>query len=233
VHPLAVSLPARSVRHDLHIMPAAGGLAKGWWGYSGELAMGNISASAQDVSFQVEYGNPYPSTWGVVANVYHRYPVPLRLPGTMSGTVSASLIEQAELGRFLSGPVRARVSPPTLLQVDGLNALEDRDLASLTPIFTWAPPSLGTPDVYEVRILRLFTRSSDSSETANEPVANFYTKGRRLQVPPGILQSGQTYVVRIAAKVTPGVDLTQSPYKIITLVDYSSAEAFTSLLRAP
>ncbi len=142
-------------------------------------------------------------------------------------------MEQAELGRFLSGPVQARVSPPTQLQVDGLNALEDRDLASLSPVFTWAPPSLGTPDVYEVRILRLFTRPSDPTLTANEPVANFFTKGRRLQVPPGVLQSGQTYVVRIDAKVTPGVDLTRSPYRVTTLVDHSSAEAFTSLLRAP
>ncbi len=40
VHPLAVSLSTRSVRHNLNIMPAAGGLAKGWVGYSGELLMG-------------------------------------------------------------------------------------------------------------------------------------------------------------------------------------------------
>ncbi|HEX8439122.1 hypothetical protein [Archangium sp.] len=233
VHPLAVSLPTRSVRHNFHIMPAAGGLSKGWVGYSGELALGSIPASAQDVSFEVEYGNPYPSTWGVMANVYHNYQLPLRLPGTTSGSVTAALIEQAELGRFLSGPVLARVSPPTLLQVDGLNAWEERDLASLTPVFTWAPPTLGTPDVYEVRILRLFTRPSDPTRTSNELVANFFTQGRRLQVPPGVLQSGQTYVVRIAAKVTPGVDLTRSPHRVKTLVDYSSAEAFTSLMRAP
>ncbi len=233
VHPLASTLSTRSVRHNLNIMPAAGGLAKGWVGYSGELVIGSIPPSAQDVSFQVEFGNPYPSTWGVMANVYHRYPLPLRLPGTTSGTVTASLVEQAELGRFLSGPVQARVSPPTLLQVDGLNAWEDRDLASLTPVLTWGPPAVGTPDVYEVRILRLFTRPSTPDMTLNEVVANFFTKGRRLQVPPGVLQSGETYAVRIAAKVTPGVDLTRSPFRSNILVDYSSAEAFTSLLRTP
>jgi hypothetical protein len=117
--------------------------------------------------------------------------------------------------------------------VDGANAQEDRDLASLTPVFTWAPPALGTPDVYEVRILRLFTRPNTPTSTSNELVANIFTKARRVQVPPGVLQPGQTYVVRLSAKVTPGVDLTQSPYQSDRLVDYSSAAALTSLLRTP
>lgn len=233
VHPLAVSLPESSVRHSLILAPAVGGLETGVVGYAGELLTGNLPASNQDVTLTLEYGNPFPTQWGVVASVVHRYQVPVRLPPDgPSGTLGVSMKEQAELSVFASRPVEARLSPPTQLQVDGAPAQDERTLGSLTPVFTWEPPSLGTADVYELRIFRL-SASSAGDVVKAETVATFLTAQRRVRVPPGVLQPKQAYVVRIGAMRTPGMDLTQTPYQTGALVDTSLAEALTSVLSTP
>lgn len=233
VHPLAVSLPESSVRHSLILAPAVGGLEEGVVGYAGELLSGNLPASSQDVTLALEYGNPYPTRWGVVASVVHRYQVPVRLPSQgLSGTLGVSLREQAELSVFASRPVEARLSPPTQLQVDGAYAQDERTLGSLTPLFTWEPPTQGTADVYELRIFRLSPSPSGDVVKA-ETVATFLTAQRRVRVPPGVLQAKQAYVVRIGAMRTPGMDLTQAPYRADSLVDTSLAEALTSVLSTP
>jgi hypothetical protein len=234
VHPLAVPLAATSVRQSLFLAPAVGGLAEGVVGYAGELLSGNIAADGADVTATLEYGNPYPATWGVVAYVVHRYQVPVRLSEQgPAGTVSASLKDQAELSAFASRPVQARLSPPTSLLVDGASALEERRLTTLTPVFTWEPPTLGAADAYELRIFRLYSPPGDPTFLRPEEVATFLTAQRRVRVPPGVLSAGQAYVVRIAALRTPGVDLTRTPYRLHTLVDHSLAEAVTSVLHAP
>jgi hypothetical protein len=234
VHPLAASLAASSIRHVLFLIPAVNGLSEGVVGYAGELVSGNIPAESQDVTVTVEYGNPYPATWGVVANVVHRYQIPVRLSAQgPAGTVSASLKEQAALEDFTSRPVQARLSPPTNIQVDGENAQESRDLSSLSPVFTWEPPLLGTADVYELRVFRLYTAPGDPEIAQTETVATFLTAQRRVRLPPHVLGPRSAYVVRISAMRTPGVDLTQAPYRLDTLVDASLAEAVTSVLYTP
>ena len=234
VHPLAVALPESSVRHSLIVAPAAGGLTEGVVGYAGELISGNIPAASQDVTLSLEYINPFPASWGTVASVVHRYQVPVRVPPNgPSGTLGVSLTEQAELSAFTSGPVQARLSPPAQLQVDGANAQEERALTSLTPVFTWEPPTLGTADLYELRIFRVYASPSSPEVARTETVGTFLTAQRRVRVPPGVLQPQQAYVVRIAAMRTPGRDLTQTPYRTDSLVDTSLAESLTSVLTTP
>jgi hypothetical protein len=232
VHPLAVPLDTSSVRHTLILLPAPGGVAQGVVGYAGELLSGSLLAASQDVTATVEYGDPYPATWGVVANVVHRYQLPLRLRGT-TGTVGASLMEQAGLPAFTSRPVEARLSPPTRLQVDGRDAQQEQDLASRTPLLSWDVPTVGTADAYDVRIFRLYKTPDAPDFTRTETVATLLTAQRQVRVPPGVLQPGEAYAVRIGAMRTPGVDLTRSPFRLNTLVDYAVAEALTSVLHAP
>ncbi len=228
VHPLA----ATSVRHSLLLTPAVGGLAQGAVGYAGELVSGSLAEGSEDVTVEVSYGNPYPLAWGTVASVIHRYQVPVRLAGT-TGTVAVALREQAEVGAFTAGPVQARLSPPRGLRVDGENAQEDRALGSLTPVFTWEAPAVGTADAYEVRIFRLYLAPGDPSVTFMETVATFLTARREVRLPPGVLEAGQSYVARVGALRTPGVDLTRAPYQLDTLVEHSLAESVTSVLRTP
>lgn len=233
VHPLATSLPETSVRHSLILSPAVGGLDAGVVGYAGELLSGNLPASSEDVTLTLEYGNPYPPNWSVVASVVHRYQIPLQLtPKGPSGTLGVSLKEQAEASVFASQPVVARLSPPTQLQVDGANAQDERTLGSLTPLFTWAPPTLGSADAYELRLFRLYPSPQGDTVKA-ETVATFLTAQRRVRIPPGVLQAKQSYVARIAALRTPGVDLTRTPYRAGSLVATSLAEALTGVLTTP
>jgi hypothetical protein len=129
--------------------------------------------------------------------------------------------------------VQARLSPPTQLQVEGANAQEERALTSLTPLFTWEPPTLGMADVYELRIFRLYTSPQSPDVARTETVGTFLTAKRQVRVPPGVLQPKQSYVVRIAAMRTPGMDLTRTPYRADSLVDTSLAESLTSVLTTP
>ncbi|WP_224368207.1 hypothetical protein [Hyalangium versicolor] len=234
VHPLAVPLTETSVQHSLFVTPAVGGLSEGVVGYTRKLLIGNIPAASQDVNLTLEYGNPYPSTWGMVATVVHLYQVPVRItPQGPRGTVGVSLEDQEGLGVFTSRPVQARLSPPTQFRVDGADAQTDRTIASLTPVFTWEPPTLGTADVYELRIFRLYATESAPDVARSETVATFLTAQREVRVPPGVLEAKQAYVVRLAALRTPGVDLTRQPFRKDSLVDTSRAEALTSVLTTP
>jgi hypothetical protein len=87
-------------------------------------------------------------------------------------------------------------------------------------------------DAYELRIFRLSPSPAGDTVRA-ETVATFLTAQRRVRVPPGVLQAKQAYVVRIGAMRTPGMDLTQTPYRDGSLVDTSLAEALTSVLSTP
>jgi hypothetical protein len=64
-------------------------------------------------------------------------------------------------------------------------------------------------------------------------VATFLTAQRQVRVPRGVLRTNESYVVRIAALYTPGVDLTKTPYRLNTLVDHALAESVTSVLHTP
>jgi hypothetical protein len=117
--------------------------------------------------------------------------------------------------------------------VDGADAQQDRTLGSLRPLLSWGQPMVGLAHAYEVRIFRLYTPASEPDVVRAETVATFLTAQPQLSVPPGVLQPKQSYVVRIGAMWTPGVDLTQRPYQLDSLVDTALAESLTSVLSTP
>jgi len=202
-----------------------------WYGYLGELAYASAPVSAQDLILDFAYGNPYLS-WGTAVSAFYGSRVPLRLPGTTSGQVYATLSDTRVLKDGMD-PIKLRVSPPLALKVDGADAQVDRALASFTPTMSWMAPRVGTPSAYRVSVRRLYTLTTSPTITRYSTVATFHTAGTSLQVPPGILQSGQRYVFSVMAYVTPGVDYAREPYVLEVLADAAYANTLSSILTAP
>jgi len=202
-----------------------------WYGYSGYLAFLQASpADITDLTPTVTFGNPYPFSWGIAAMVQHTYQVPTLLPGTTSGSLSASLMDTRPLSAFSAGPVAPRISPALELTVDGAAGQRNQALVSLTPRLAWRPPLLGTASAYDVLVYRLRAVGSTTSATLETDV---FTAATAVTLPPGVLQPGQQYVFVVKALLTPGVDYGRRPYVWDALNDTAAADAMTGVLSAP
>jgi len=60
----------------------------------------------------------------------------------------------------------------------------------VTPVTSWAPPTLGTATSYTVGISEL---RNDAGSTIFVPVLSAQVRGLSFQVPPGFLTAGRTY----------------------------------------
>jgi hypothetical protein len=87
---------------------------------------------------------------------------------------------------------------------------------------------VGNPGNYTVTFIRL---AENGTRTYRHSLIAFRTTARELEVPPGVLVSGATYVVRIHALREGNVDLGKHPFHQGFPNAYSPA--FTGMLRAP
>ena len=224
VHP-----QSRPSTQYLSIMPTPWS-SESWYGYSGELMFAQFSGIT-DLVANVTYGNPYPFSWGAVATVSHNFQVASTLlPGTTYGGISGSLSDTRKLSVATAGPIAPRITPPWDLAVNGLKAQQELTLNSLTPRITWKAPLVGTPSAYRVRISRLYV---SGTRTVASTVGSIHTTDTSVDVPPGVLQSGQKYAITVSAYLTPGASLAVRPYVMESLVDSAIASTVSSILSTP
>lgn len=121
-------------------------------------------------------------------------------------TVSALRFEDARLLRpdggapFVMGPT---VEPVKEVLIDG-QASNPGVEHSATPLLTFSPSDTGArPDGYEVRLFQV-SNQPDLLATAAVNVATFYVQSPSIQVPPGILQPGEVYALKVTARTLPG-----------------------------
>jgi len=203
--------------------------SESWYGYSADLMYASLSGIT-DLVANVTYGNPYPFSWGAVASFSHNFSTPTRLPGTTSGGITASLSDTRKLSVATAGPIAPRITPPWDLAVNGLKAQQELTLSTLTPRITWKAPLVGTPSAYRVRISRLYV---SGTRTATSIVGTIHTTDTSVDVPPGVLQSGQKYAFTVYAYFTPGIALAVRPYVLESLVDSGVASTVSSILTTP
>ncbi|WP_246357143.1 fibronectin type III domain-containing protein [Pyxidicoccus fallax] len=231
VHPSATpSIPS------FYVTPAAHGLQHGWVGYSGELLSLQLprGVSTQDFTRRLTYGNPYPSSWDMVAMAQHSFRTLQTIPdGTGTAFyVTGSVVTYDRLDNLVAGPVEPRVSPPRELSIDGVPASVPREVGSASPVISWRAPSLGSPSAYQVSFYRV--ESPDGFPTAGI-YRRLYAPGSATQVrvPPGTLAPGGTYFVRVAAVVSPGYDVERKPFVFGEPLPFYYAEAVSSLFTTP
>lgn len=218
---------------DLYVLPAANGLANGWFGYSGELLTLDVPPNTGDLVRRVSFGNPYPSTWGVVGEVNHAFRVGVQVPGFSLTSAYGYLTEMDQLDRMIASPIALHLSPPRELTIDGVSAYTSRMVGSASPVIAWKPPAIGVPTAgYSVR-LNKYSRYGSTNTLRRTRAATFYVGPAvtELRLPPGILEPAQNYVVEVVAMGGPG-DVSRAPYRLDVLPQYR-ASALTSVFFTP
>src|SRR5215217_448041 len=228
VHPNALPGVPR-----LDVVPGAHGLEGGWIGYTGELLTLSLPrGSAYDFTTRMKFGNPYPSNWGLVGVVSYTFRNQEALPDGSGrvGNLTAGYTSWDEFDHLIAGPVTPKVSPPRSFTIDGVPASVQRNVGTASPVFAWAPPTLGTPTAYRVSILRLDLDLGFSSTWRT-----LYVPGSATQVrlPPDLLEPGTTYHATVTAIDSPLLDIQASPFRTLEQLPYRAAGTVSSYFTTP
>jgi hypothetical protein len=163
-----------------------------------------------DLTLTFQYGNPFGSSWEPIVQASVRYAVALRAPGASS---DSSLLFRIEgLWPLSSLAAGATLAPPIWpiqgLTINGADAFQPRNATGTEPVVAWVEPATGTPSAYRVE---LWSVTNDNGNTALNRLASVLTADTRLEIPPQVLQAGQSYVVVVAAVLESGADLIEKP----------------------
>jgi hypothetical protein len=159
---------------------------------------------------QVSYGDPYPSKWPK----YLGYSWLATTSYTAPGATNSATLLTFTYGITLklptaSSPVKPLVGVVQSPLVNGKSFFTNQTGVGLTPILKWSPPSVGSANNYAVGIYQL---SNSGGNTVITPVAGFYTQGKSLRVPSGLLSAGQAYVFVVRTWYIPGVNFAKTPF---------------------
>ena len=228
VHPLATAnYPS------FYVMPAAHGLSDGWVGYSGEaLSLMLPRGTSFNFTRRLSYGNPFPSSWAMVAGAQYSFRVLEAVPdgsGSMF-SLSGNMYSYEQLDSYIAGPVVPKVSPPREVTIDGVPASTPREVGTASPVIAWLPPVVGTPNFYRVFIYRF-----DTTRRIGILHRNLLVPGSATQVrlPPGTLDPDAIHFLRVAAMDVSGYDLAQHPFSTQDRLPQSRADAISSFFTTP
>lgn len=226
---------ATSSTSELDVFPAAHGLEYGWVGFSGELlVLLTPRGTTEDLVLPLSYGNPYPSTWGVLGQAIHGFRYPTTLSNGAAVVLGGSIQTTDRMSALAAGAIVPRISPPRGLAIDGQDAYVARRLES-SPVVSWTPPELGTPSLYTLTLVRYDAPLPETTQPLPVPVNRFYLPGsaRAVRLPAGILQPGKDYVLRLTAFASPGVDLSSAPLVSYNRVPLYDATTVSGVLTTP
>ncbi|HYI02763.1 PKD domain-containing protein [Hyalangium sp.] len=171
-----------------------------------DLALVDSPAGRGDLLTVFTYGNPYPRVWPQFVTSQStarvRYSVPLEGGGESTPRVfSVYTYAQQPLA---SGPLMPQVGPPRDLRLNGAEATGSLMGVGLTPLASWAPPSVGTPHSYAVRVYELF--ATGTGVTSRLQVTVLTTTQTQVRLPPGVLTAGKYYHLQVTAVFQPASD---------------------------
>lgn len=216
-------------------VPTAAGQRYGVAAYPGSVAFPNqVESMRQNVAIisspplvDVDYGptaygqflgSPWQEVRSYVLNADYQLPQ----PGTAE-TCSLPLTvfySSEELMPAASDPAPT-LGPPLSPKIQGLDAFQAQSSVGLTPAISWSPPSLGTPTSYRVDI------SAYAGRPRYEELTFTVYGATSLQVPPGFLETGSTYLIFITAFQAPWDALGRAPAR--KGVPWASATTLTAV----
>jgi hypothetical protein len=174
-----------------------------------DLAIVELPPDAGDTHVTFAYGNPFSPTWTpfVTAGALYDVQYSVGLPdGGRSfarselGYVSVALTAEAAA----AAPIAPLVTPPRDLTLDGRTAsrgaLAD---VSVTPVVAWTRPAVGAVKRVEIEAVRL--EPTPQGVTRRTGVGSLRVMGdvTRVKLPPGFLNPGETYYLRVTALALP------------------------------
>jgi len=172
----------------------------------GSLYLINMSTNAFGTTNQgqwnLPFGNPFPADWPLLWNYGHNYAVYYTLPGAASsvGIGAGMQVRSAQLPSSGS-PITPKVTPVRNATLGGQSLNGTVAGVGLTPLLAWDPPSVGTATFTLVIVNRLYKNASNLLSI--ESVLSARTQGNNLQILPGVLVPGETYVFTIRAYMLP------------------------------
>ncbi|AEI64647.1 putative lipoprotein [Corallococcus macrosporus] len=212
---------------------AAHGPEAGWVGYSGEILSFALEAGAAfTLTNRLPYGNPYPSSWRLVASATYPFRTMEVPPGGGPAIgLSGSIASTDYLENLVAGPIIPRLTPPRALSIDGIPATSQRVVGNTSPVISWQPPANGAPTTYRVRLYRL---DRDGGFVSVMPQNTFFLPGTATDVrlPPGLLAPNTVYSVRVMAMDSPNFDFATPLYTNDQLPVYS-ADTVSSFFSTP
>jgi hypothetical protein len=225
IHPGSTSMV--TVSDELGIYVTSGGVLAGdsaSWGPS--VLEGAELPAADGSAGTFTYGDPFPPDWARIAFISYQAWFTETLPGGGHALLLGWIAYTDQLGA-LPGTLAPLISPARDLHVGGMAAQNDVTGIGLSPELSWGPPAQGTVSGYIVNLLHL-TMTPPSTKYLGQPAATFYTMTTSLTIPPGILQQGEHYYVRLDSYATPGFDLGTHPYRMP--LPYASASLVSGVL---
>jgi hypothetical protein len=187
----------------------------------------------------IPYGDPYfPPNWPLFAEFVHMVSVPYTLPGTTAAyNATAGNIAYNTTLPTSTAPIVPLVGPvlnPTIKAYGSSTSVSFQSNASgvgTSPVIAWDSPSasFGTPTEYVVTITAL---ANSSGTTVAQTLASktLWIGGgvHSIQVPPGVMTTGNTYFIEISAVVATGLDAESSPYR--RSLPYGQSDVLSGLI---
>jgi len=167
-----------------------------------------------------------PTLWNEWRNVDFQGEMSFTAPGATAPFVATASVGRTEPIATATTPIDPVLTPAQAPLVNGLSAFSALTGVGTSPTFSWSPPATGAATSYTVEI---FLLQASGNATVSTRVASLTTAGTQIQVPPGLLATGNTYYARITATqpIAPGADgFATAPNR------YNNVYAYASLLTA-
>ena len=172
---------------------------------------GSVSATADLDLGDLPYGNPFPSAWTPLAETYFTWSVAYMAPGA---TTPVNLLRSAYTATTTmptaAAPIAPLLGPVQNPRINGKTLFQNQLGVGTNPTLAWDNPATGSPTGFVVSIYQLVNNSGTS---AFGPRYVFRTAARTFAVPPGVMTSGNTYVVTISAVRNPGYTYASNPFQ--------------------
>jgi len=162
----------------------------------------NVGMESPAVKFTASYGDPFPPAWGRLGSVYFYYQVPITVPGASTPGELTARIHFNDVAAKFTGPIHPTLTPPREPKIDGRSAFTEVLGTGATPLVSWSPPQIGTPEIYKVFVYR--ARVSDG-RVLFDYLSVLYSAETSVRLPPDLLQFGESYVLVLEALIEDGV----------------------------
>ncbi len=202
----AVSPSAIHASDVVYVGGIPGGTSKAFFDRAADLLVAQFTPSIGDQKHTLKYGNPYDGLEPFV-QVQSLFEVTLPVPSSMGGgnVISRGAVFIEDAARSFGGDVEPLVGPVSNPQVDGIPFYGSGSIRS-SPTFSWSEPQDGEATAYSMAVFRV-------AGGTLQHFATVYTEGTSVQLPIGILQSGETYHFRLRAEYAPRRRRVQRPFQ--------------------
>jgi hypothetical protein len=228
---------ASTARFDLNIplflpnvVSASGGFLLGWSGASScvdNVQFASLNATSHpgivaDEDFGgLHYGDPFPAGWKRIFSLCQTASFEMPIPG--SSSTATVLFGTGQNTAIPTAPVSPLVFPVKNPTINGTSLFTANTFSPAGLTLSWSKPDGTTPYGYKVALFILRPRGDGTSNYF--PAGTFTTGKTSVTLPP--LQSRQTYVFALSARVDGKANVETSPNRS------SLPTAYSTVISAP